>query len=581
MAALAFHPRILVTPALAASVWFAVGFLACSLLRLQRAVVRTGRRLYYEFLPVKAHYVQLAMHSAIYVYWGAYWPRVYRYLPLLAIQVVFVYLVDMLVCWSRRDKWVLGFGAFPVVLSTNLFLWFKDDWFGLQLLMLLIAVVCKEFIKWNRDGRLTHIFNPSAIGLFIISLGFLLTHSTGITWGGEIADTLRRPPHIYVELFLIGLIVQWLFGVTLMTLSAAATLLALNLSYTALTGLYYFVDTGISVSLFLGLHLLITDPATSPRSSIGKLMFGSLYGIAVFATYGVLGVLGTPLFYDKLLAVPVLNLTVRALDRHGIALAKRLRTVTHFALWSQRRWNFAHMGVWAILFVAMLSSGFLGLVHPGQSVEFWCRACEQKKSGTPCSVWLGKLGVDCRGGTATACLILGEALDDGRLVAPDRVTAGKAFSRGCELGSASSCEGLAAFMRGTGGDILMRSCDRNDGISCFVLASMYLAGHAVLHDPGRALQLFARSCAIGWAPGCGQLGEHYLRDPDVAARASMAVRYLRIACRQNYAPSCFDLGLIYSKGIGVVANADAARRNLRHACSLGVQLACRAGERTE
>ena len=99
-------------------------------------------------------------------------------------QIVFVYALDMLVCWSRRDKWILGFGPFPIVLSTNLFLWLKDDWFFLQFLLVATGVPRKEFITWTRKGRRVHIFNPSAIALAIFSVGLPVTHSTQITWGG-------------------------------------------------------------------------------------------------------------------------------------------------------------------------------------------------------------------------------------------------------------------------------------------------------------------------------------------------------------------------------------------------------------
>ena len=134
-----------------------------------------------------------------------------RFVPYLVIERDAA--LDMLVCWSRRDKWLLGFGPFPIVLSLNLFLWFRDDWFYLQFLMLATGVLGKEFIKWKRDGRPTHIFNPSALSLFIFSVALIATRSTDMTWGIEIADTLHRPPHIYLEIFFLGLIVQSLFRV--------------------------------------------------------------------------------------------------------------------------------------------------------------------------------------------------------------------------------------------------------------------------------------------------------------------------------------------------------------------------------
>jgi hypothetical protein len=175
----------------------------------------------------------------------------------------------MLVSWWRQDDWILGFGPFPIVLSTNLFLWFRDDWLFLQFLMVATGVLCKQLVTWKRDGRSTHIFNPSTIALSVFSIGLLVTRSTAITWGEEVAVSLGRPPYMYFWLFATGLVVQSLFSVTLVTLFAAGTLFAVNLAYTAATGVYYFVDSTIPIAVFLGLHLLVTDPATSPKSRKG------------------------------------------------------------------------------------------------------------------------------------------------------------------------------------------------------------------------------------------------------------------------------------------------------------------------
>ena len=123
------------------------------------------------------------MHSCVYAYWGWYWREVYHEIPLIAAQVFFLYVLDMLVCWSRRDKWILGFGPIPIIFSMNLFLWFRDDWFYLQFVMIAIIVFGKEFLRWKRDGHLTHIFNPSAFALFLTSIVLLATHNTPITWG--------------------------------------------------------------------------------------------------------------------------------------------------------------------------------------------------------------------------------------------------------------------------------------------------------------------------------------------------------------------------------------------------------------
>ena len=46
----------------------------------------------------------------------------------------------------------------------------------------------------------------------------------------------------------------------------------------AVTGVPYFVDSEIPSAVFLGLHLLVTDPSTSPRTPLGRAIFGVLYG---------------------------------------------------------------------------------------------------------------------------------------------------------------------------------------------------------------------------------------------------------------------------------------------------------------
>ena len=205
LAAFSLIPWVSANPRLAGSIWAAAAALLVFLVVVRHRAARAGRVLSYTVVPKPVHYVQLTMHTSIYLYWGWYWREVYHYAPLIVAQIVFVYVLDMLVCWSRRDKWILGFGPFPIVLSTNLFLWFKDDWFFLQFLLVSTGVLCKEFITWQRDGRRTHIFNPSAIALAIFSIGLLVTHSTHLTWGEEVAVSQGRPPHIYLEIFAVGL----------------------------------------------------------------------------------------------------------------------------------------------------------------------------------------------------------------------------------------------------------------------------------------------------------------------------------------------------------------------------------------
>ena len=120
---------------------------------------------------------------------------------------------------------------------------------------------------------------------------------------------------IYTFLFLIGLVVMYFFSITLVAGMAAISLFVLSTLYSSFAGVPYFLDSEIPAAVFLGLHLLVTDPSTSPRTALGKLIFGVFYGCGVFVLYTLLGALGAPTFYDKLLCVPILNLSVIAIDK--------------------------------------------------------------------------------------------------------------------------------------------------------------------------------------------------------------------------------------------------------------------------
>jgi tetratricopeptide (TPR) repeat protein len=351
---LGFLPSVRQQPVLRWSFWGASAALLVWNALLLALVRRRGRTLTVEVVLRKQHYVQACAHLSILTYWGWYWHQVYDAVPLIAAQLVFAYAFDALLAWSRRDTYTLGFGPFPIIFSTNLFLWFKADWFYFQFLLVAVGFAAKELIRWNKDGRRVHVFNPSSFPLALASLALLVTGATGITWGPEIATTQFNPPHIYLLIFLVALPGQFLFGVASMTLAAVATMYAFCLAYFLASGHHFFLELPFPIAIFLASHLLFTDPSTSPRSELGRLMFGVLYASGVIALYVLLDRLGQPTFYDKLLPVPLLNLAILGIDKAArSSLLKRFDpSALGHALSAWRR-NLAYMVIWIALFVTM------------------------------------------------------------------------------------------------------------------------------------------------------------------------------------------------------------------------------------
>jgi hypothetical protein len=374
---------------------------------LLASALRKRRVLRLDIMLRPQHYVQACAHTAIFLYWGWYWRPVYESAHLIIAQLFFAYAFDMLLTWSRRDTYTLGFGPFPIVLSTNLFLWFKEDWFYLQFLMIALGFAAKEFIRWTKDGRETHIFNPSSFTLTVFSLALILSGASDITWGRDIAITQFYPPHMYLFLFLVALPGQFLFGVTTMTVAAVLTTYLFGLMYYAIAGTYYFFDSYVPIAVFLGMHLLFTDPSTAPRTELGRMMFGVLYGLSTITLYALLRVAGLPAFYDKLLQVPLLNLLVQSID--GAARSGPLRRCDPALIGrslSVRGRNLAYVSVWAIVFAIMTAAQGVGDSHRGQWIPFWQRACEQDR-GDACR-YLALLHTNyCRADAGWSCNGLG------------------------------------------------------------------------------------------------------------------------------------------------------------------------------
>jgi hypothetical protein len=475
---------------------------------LLMSVHRRARSPNIEIVLRKQHYLQAIGQGIILVYWGWHWPQVYASAHFILAQLLFAYAFDMLLCWSRRDTYLLGFGPFPIIFSINLFLWFKPDWFYWQFAIVALGLVAKELIRWEKDGRRVHIFNPSSFPLAVCSLALLATGATDLTWGNEIAVTQFYPPYIYVVLFLIGMPGQFFFGVTTMTMSAIVTTYLFGLLYFAATGIYFFYDSYIPISVFLGMHLLFTDPSTAPRTDLGRIIFGVLYGLSTVVLYQLLGSMGLPTFYDKLLQVPLLNLSITWIDRAARSrLFQPLDPSAYGRHLTQRKRHLAYISLWAVVFTAMTAAEGVGDSHRGQWLPFWQQACDE---GRPYACpYLADLQVSfCSQGSAWSCneagiqhVLLAQSGEDQRRL--DAAGAAQHFNRGCELGSAVACENVRRMANG-----ILRLASAAPTVEDYPII---LRGSKGPITDRRSTALYERACDQGWPGACGRGGSSAAR----------------------------------------------------------------------
>jgi hypothetical protein len=246
----------------------------------------------------------------------------------------------------------------------------------------------------------------------------------------------------------------------------------------------------VPIAVFLGMHLLFTDPATSPRTLLGRIFYGVLYGLTTVLLYDLLLRANTPGFYDKLLQVPVLNLCVILLDR--LAKSPKLKAIdpsVWLREWAPRRRHLAYSGVWASAFIAMSASGHLGDDHPGQWTPFWEQACAADKRDACLNLYFLHDGY-CADGSAWSCNEIGILLAERY---NNRAIATAAFNRACTLQFAAACANAAAVASAG----MLRHADPTAADYELILRG----SKGPLRDPEPA-ELYARACELGWAGAC-------------------------------------------------------------------------------
>jgi hypothetical protein len=318
----------------------------------------------------------------------------------------------------------------------------------------------------------------------------LLGDATDMTWGFLVAETEFYPPHMYLAIFLVALPGQFLFGVAPMTIAAVTTTFVFSAIYHSATGSYYFVDSHIPIAVFLGMHLLFTDPATSPRTLVGRILFGTLYGLTTVWLYDVLLSVNTPGFYDKLLQVPLLNLSVVLLDK--LARSTKLQAFdpsTWAREWAPRRRHLAYMGVWGVAFAAMSSTGYLGDRHPGQWTPFWAQACAAERRDACLNLYFLHEGY-CADGSAWSCNEVGILLAERYA---NRRVAADAFNRACTLQFAAGCSNAIAVANA--GSL------RHDAPTAADYRFILRGSKGPIDDATLA-ELYARACEVGWPEAC-------------------------------------------------------------------------------
>jgi hypothetical protein len=215
--------------------------------------------------------------------------------------------------------------------------------------------------------------------------------------------------------------------------------------------------------------------------------------------YQLLGSAGLPTFYDKLLQVPLLNLSVKGIDR--LAGSRLLRALDPAAIGrslAPRQRHIAYMAVWGVVFAIMSAVQGVGDMHPGQWAPFWRQAC---LDGRPYACpYLADLQLNsCNRGSGWACneaglmdVALSRSGEDLRRL--DAVGAAEPFRRGCDRGVDTACQNLNVLTTGVG-----RFASVPPTVDDFPIILRGSKGEILERDPS---VLYALACRRGWPETC-------------------------------------------------------------------------------
>ncbi len=255
------------------------------------------------------HVIPASLQIVLLSYWAWYWPPARHHMLFdVPLQLAFTLLFEAAWCLTYYRRWEANFGIFPIVFSTNLFIWFPLNGMLTGFAVMALAVLSKSLIR-RRDG--THVFNPSAFGVAVI--GVLVIARTGLHYT-DITRELALAPNMWELMFLLTLLPLLRFGVVQMSLFAVCAMLTVH---AVMPG-----DLRLPVAFwppwFLSMTLFAGDPMSIPRTFVGRALFGVCLGVGIpFFAWLLVQLTGVD-YFAKIFPVVACNLATPLFDRIGL-----------------------------------------------------------------------------------------------------------------------------------------------------------------------------------------------------------------------------------------------------------------------
>jgi len=278
--------------------------------------------LFSSMIFVRAVFFQFLAQFAIYLYWGMYNPVVIERIPLIIHQIAFGYLFQFSLSMFYERKYSISFSTSAAIMSANLFIWFAPKVYFFHYIIIVATLFGKMFLTRIVNGVERHIFNPSGIVSFLLAVAISIYSFNDefnffeFIYGPQIGAFWLWLPHFDLVVLIASCVTLWTPNLYLIPMSCYTFLLGANFITRAFAGKYLFDALGKG-SVFLGVTFLITDPATSPKSKVGQILYGITYAISLALAVTILIGFRWNLYYKKVFFICALNLLTPFYDRIG------------------------------------------------------------------------------------------------------------------------------------------------------------------------------------------------------------------------------------------------------------------------
>ena len=309
----------------------------------------------------RAVFVQILVQLSIYLYWGKFNLAAITRLPLVFHQICFGYLFVFLLSHLKGKKFKLSFSTAAAILSANLFVWFSSHIYYSHYALIVIALTAKTFITIKVNGEERHIFNPSgfasniaAVVISLITVGYIQNN----IYASQMGANFLWLPNFDTFVFLASCISLWAPNMYLVPIACIITMTMFELWSDHYYGMSFTTETPRG-SILLGITLLITDPATAPRSKTGQFLYGVGYAFSIFISFIIIAYFNFQMYFVKVFFLIPLNLLSYRIDLIGQWIETNFLSKIKFQ-WPEKKRKM----LLAYMFVSFLSTAFLSFRHP-------------------------------------------------------------------------------------------------------------------------------------------------------------------------------------------------------------------------